>query len=76
MRASSPEERAAARKNWPVHRGELRRAAGPSDATAAWEAVLELTAECYRLAGFDLTPLPRDRWPTKLCRPGEARPDE
>ncbi|HUB06598.1 MAG TPA: hypothetical protein VMB50_06340 [Myxococcales bacterium] len=70
------EERAARRAAWPARRGTSQEpAAGPEDPTAAWNAVLELTYECYRLAGHDLSPLPRDRWPVRLFRPGEPRRD-
>ena len=71
-------ERAQKRSGWPLQRVEFtdqRPAAGPTDATAAWNAVMELTRECYALAGVDLSPLPRHAWPTRLFRPGEPRPD-
>ncbi len=71
-------ERAARRAAWPASliRGfDPGVARGPADPTAAWDAVLELTAEAYSLAGYSLVAVPRSQWPARLFRPGEPRPD-
>jgi hypothetical protein len=75
---SSFEDRASSRANWRVLRKPLQDEApeaGPSDATAAWYAVLELTREAYAAAGIHSTRLPRAQWPSRLFRPGEPRAD-
>jgi hypothetical protein len=74
------EERARRRASWPSVKTDLQSAdqelqPGPSDATAAWAAVLELTAECYAVASSNLTRIPRALWPSRLFKPGEIRPD-
>jgi hypothetical protein len=85
------EERAEARRrSWPLRRTTLGGEAGAEaeegttasptealDATAAWRAVIELTAESYSLAGYDraAVALPRAQWPSRLFQPGEPRPD-
>ncbi len=71
-------ERKARRAGWPaalVRGFDPGPSPGPADATSAWDAVMELTAEAYALAGYSLDPVPRHLWPTRLFRPGESRPD-
>lgn len=75
---STFEERARRRREWPVQRallGDEVPERGPEDATAAWDAVTELSLEAYELAGLKPTSLPRSQWPSRLFRPGEPRPD-
>jgi hypothetical protein len=76
----SSDERARRRASWPSCKTDLKSAdqelqPGPADATAAWEAVLELTAECYAAAADGLSRIPRAQWPSRLFKPGAARPD-
>lgn len=66
-------ERAKARSAWPVKRTSLdhgTEAFGPTDAQAAWDAVIELTRESYAAAGEIPPRLPRAQWPSRLIRPG------
>lgn len=74
---STPEERAASRSGWPVTRTHLNAPESPAplDGTAAWDAVMELTWEAFSLAGKMPDALPRERWPSRVFRPGEHRPD-
>lgn len=74
---STFEERAAARRNWPVVKASLETEddAAVLDGNAAWDAVMELTWQAYSLAGLMTDPLPRSQWPATLFRPGEKRPD-
>ena len=71
-------ERAAARGGWPSRKttlAEEAEALGPTDATSAWNAVMELTWEAFTLAERMVPRTPRAQWPSRLFQPGEKRLD-
>lgn len=75
---STREERAAARKSWPVKKVSLQDDTPPSvpaDGQSGWDAVTELTWEAYSLLGPIPEAPPRSQWPSRLFKPGEPRPD-
>lgn len=74
------EERAAARANWNARivagndpGEEGRQELSPEE---AWLAVGRLTRSLLELTGRIETRLPRNQWPSRLYRRGEAREDD